>query len=703
MPFSYNPLLGVGLDKSIPLDGAGKIPSTFLPSYVDDVEEYNNLAAFPATGETGKIYVAIDTGFAYRWSGSVYVQIGITAAAGATTQVQFNDAGAFGGDSGLTFNKTTDALSAGGFIPTSSTVPANGVYLPEANSVAVATNGAGRLAINSSGQVFVNQLTQLSNHSSPALELTGDAVINSASFGTGNESSLYFYHRRLDDTATRQGSSVHSIAEDSYTSGSGGTFDSTLAFRTVLNNVANERLRITSAGLVGIGTSSPATLLEVRGLSNAYTGGTTPVALRISDNGTDVGAATWSTTTDFTQLQFFSNDASSPGGANVRYSVGAVMETNTGISSALAFRSYSAGSPTERMRITSTGNVGVGTISPAGRVHVAGVGSQNVFLDNTTDSIADVGALIYRMAGQNLAQIQAERVDTAGRGTHLKFSTAQVTTGTLTERLRIDSSGRVGIGTTSPGYTLVLSATSANIEINDFTSPDATSETGIRFSNNATTHALLGRFGSQDFRISNTGNIVFATGGISTANEKARIDSSGRLLIGTSSARSDFFNGASVTPAIQIEGTDGNITRFSSVVHNANNAAGPHYILGKTRSASAGGSTLVSSGDSLGALTFMGADGTQLVSGAEIYAEVDGTPGADDMPCRIVLATTADGASSPTERMRITQNGSVLIGKTSNPGDVGTTGTDFGSGYGIFTRHHRLLQRCSPKPLVTTS
>ena len=155
MPFKYNALLGLGLDNTIPLDGAGKIPSTFLPSYVDDVEEYNNLAAFPATGETGKIYVAIDTGFAYRWSGSVYVQIGITAAAGATTQVQFNDAGAFGGDSGLTFNKTTDALSAGGFIPTSSTVPANGIYLPAANSVAVATNGTGRLFVDASGNVGI--------------------------------------------------------------------------------------------------------------------------------------------------------------------------------------------------------------------------------------------------------------------------------------------------------------------------------------------------------------------------------------------------------------------------------------------------------------------------------------------------------------------------------------------------------------------
>ena len=159
MPFKYNALLGLGLDNTIPLDGAGKIPSTYLPSYVDDVEEYNNLAAFPATGETGKIYVAIDTGFVYRWSGSVYVQIGITAAAGSTTQVQFNDAGAFGGDSGLTFDKTTDALSAGGFIPTSSTVPANGIYLPAANIVGVATNGTQRINIDSSGRLLVGTST----------------------------------------------------------------------------------------------------------------------------------------------------------------------------------------------------------------------------------------------------------------------------------------------------------------------------------------------------------------------------------------------------------------------------------------------------------------------------------------------------------------------------------------------------------------
>lgn len=58
-----------------PLDANRLIPSAFLPSYVDDVLEWDNLAAFPATGERGKIYVALDTNKQYRWSGSAYVQI----------------------------------------------------------------------------------------------------------------------------------------------------------------------------------------------------------------------------------------------------------------------------------------------------------------------------------------------------------------------------------------------------------------------------------------------------------------------------------------------------------------------------------------------------------------------------------------------------------------------------------------------------
>ena len=54
---------------------SGTVPSSQLPSYVDDVLEYANLAAFPATGETGKIYTALDTNKVYRWSGSTYIEI----------------------------------------------------------------------------------------------------------------------------------------------------------------------------------------------------------------------------------------------------------------------------------------------------------------------------------------------------------------------------------------------------------------------------------------------------------------------------------------------------------------------------------------------------------------------------------------------------------------------------------------------------
>lgn len=53
----------------------GLVPSNQLPSYVDDVLEFANLAAFPVTGSTGKIYVAVDTSLIYRWSGSIYVEI----------------------------------------------------------------------------------------------------------------------------------------------------------------------------------------------------------------------------------------------------------------------------------------------------------------------------------------------------------------------------------------------------------------------------------------------------------------------------------------------------------------------------------------------------------------------------------------------------------------------------------------------------
>lgn len=66
------------------LDSTGKVPTGQLPSYVDDVLEFTNLAAFPATGETGKIYVALDTNKVYRWTGSVYIQVNASVSSADT-------------------------------------------------------------------------------------------------------------------------------------------------------------------------------------------------------------------------------------------------------------------------------------------------------------------------------------------------------------------------------------------------------------------------------------------------------------------------------------------------------------------------------------------------------------------------------------------------------------------------------------------
>ena len=67
----------------------GKIPTAQLPSYVDDVLEYSSTSQFPATGESGKIYVATDTNRTYRWGGSAYVEISESLALGETSSTAY--------------------------------------------------------------------------------------------------------------------------------------------------------------------------------------------------------------------------------------------------------------------------------------------------------------------------------------------------------------------------------------------------------------------------------------------------------------------------------------------------------------------------------------------------------------------------------------------------------------------------------------
>jgi hypothetical protein len=118
------------------LDSNGKVPSTQLPSYVDDVLEYNDLASFPATGTAGIIYVAQDTNKTYRWSGSTYVEI--SASPGSTdavtegsTNLYFTNGRArsaisvtdSGGDGSLSYDNSTGVITYTG--PSASDVRAH--------------------------------------------------------------------------------------------------------------------------------------------------------------------------------------------------------------------------------------------------------------------------------------------------------------------------------------------------------------------------------------------------------------------------------------------------------------------------------------------------------------------------------------------------------------------------------------------------
>ena len=140
-------------------------------------------------------------------------------------------------------------------------------------------------------------------------------------------------------------------------------------------------------------------------------------------------------------------------------------------------------------------------------------------------------------------------------------------------------------------------------------------------------------------------------------SERLRLTSNGKLLLGHSTSRAVAGN---TERTIQIEATDA--AASLSITRNSANTGGPFLSLGKSRASSVSGTTIVNDGDFLGTISFAGADGTDLITrGADIIAQVDGTPGGNDMPGRLLFSTTPDGGSSPVERMRISQNGNVTM------------------------------------------
>lgn len=93
------------------LDESGKVLSSQLPSYVDDVLEYNSEDNFPETGESGKIYISLNSNKTYRWSGSVYVELSESVSLGTTSSTAFR--GDYGNTAYQHANKKGLAFASG--------------------------------------------------------------------------------------------------------------------------------------------------------------------------------------------------------------------------------------------------------------------------------------------------------------------------------------------------------------------------------------------------------------------------------------------------------------------------------------------------------------------------------------------------------------------------------------------------------------
>ena len=280
--------------------------------------------------------------------------------------------------------------------------------------------------------------------------------------------------------------------------------------------------------------------------------------------------------------------------------------------------------------IDSSENVSIGYASPNAKFTIGTASGQNIefYPENTTDT--------------NMFQ-NYDRTDSAYQKIETRAAEHIFSIGS-SEKMRIDSSGNVGIGTTSPSSylsnNLVVSA--ANDGGITIVSTNTSNGNYLSFADGTSgsdrVRGLVGYNHGTDF-------LFFQT----NAAEVLRIDSSGRLLVGFSAAHSDtgsqsYYSKLIVKGNTYSSNTDGRIVMQNGVA-----------------------STSMANDTGIGELIYTNGSGGDH---AAIKAFGDGAGADNDYPGRLSFWTTADGAANPTERMRINNAGDVNINSSSLSGNM---------------------------------